>query len=283
MNPHGKFLSISVLLRTKSDPVYPGSGAKIRAGFPPSSFLFLFQNERIKAFRACSSAWLERTPDKREVGSSSLPRPTIVRNRKPEIRSQNSGESEFLVSGLWLLISEGAIAQLGERLLCKQEVVGSIPSGSTIANASVKTDGLFAGAGSRPVTGGSTIANAPVKTDGLFAGAGSRPVTDGSANTDLRLQRSFERTGFAGYPGYRTPALGKISSRNIIHREEGDLPEAFLDGTPAGYHPALQLVQKGRLDAIAMTLSLWQWNWACGRPLRIWVDLDYLVLLSGLM
>src|SRR5258705_3372023 len=27
--------------------------------------------------------------------------------------------------------SEGAIAQLGERLLCKQEVVGSIPSGST--------------------------------------------------------------------------------------------------------------------------------------------------------
>jgi hypothetical protein len=28
---------------------------------------------------ACSSAWLERTPDKREVGSSSLPRPTILR------------------------------------------------------------------------------------------------------------------------------------------------------------------------------------------------------------
>ena len=26
---------------------------------------------------------------------------------------------------------DGAIAQLGERLLCKQEVVGSIPSGST--------------------------------------------------------------------------------------------------------------------------------------------------------
>jgi hypothetical protein len=29
------------------------------------------------------------------------------------------------------LSSEGAIAQLGERLLCKQEVVGSIPTGST--------------------------------------------------------------------------------------------------------------------------------------------------------
>ena len=28
----------------------------------------------------------------------------------------------------------GAIAQLGERLLCKQEVVGSIPSGSTYAS-----------------------------------------------------------------------------------------------------------------------------------------------------
>lgn len=27
----------------------------------------------------------------------------------------------------------GAVAQLGERLLCKQDVVGSIPSGSTIA------------------------------------------------------------------------------------------------------------------------------------------------------
>jgi hypothetical protein len=29
----------------------------------------------------------------------------------------------------------GAIAQLGERLLCKQEVVGSIPSGSTSRDA----------------------------------------------------------------------------------------------------------------------------------------------------
>jgi hypothetical protein len=33
------------------------------------------------------------------------------------------------------LIPDGAIAQLGERLLCKQEVVGSIPSGSTIGRA----------------------------------------------------------------------------------------------------------------------------------------------------
>ena len=28
-------------------------------------------------------------------------------------------------------IADGAIAQLGERVLCKHEVVGSIPSGST--------------------------------------------------------------------------------------------------------------------------------------------------------
>jgi hypothetical protein len=36
-----------------------------------------------------------------------------------------------LITDHWLLSPEGAIAQLGERLLCKQEVVGSIPSGST--------------------------------------------------------------------------------------------------------------------------------------------------------
>ena len=34
-------------------------------------------------------------------------------------------------SRAWRGGRDGAIAQLGERLLCKQEVVGSIPSGST--------------------------------------------------------------------------------------------------------------------------------------------------------
>ena len=48
-----------------------------------------------------------RTPDKREVGGSSPPRPT------------NS------------LPMTGALAQLGEHLLCKQRVIGSIPIGST--------------------------------------------------------------------------------------------------------------------------------------------------------
>ena len=41
-----------------------------------------------------------------------------------------------LVTGYWSLFTsppcgDGAIAQLGERVLCKHEVVGSIPSGST--------------------------------------------------------------------------------------------------------------------------------------------------------
>ena len=49
-----------------------------------------------------------RTPDKRVVVSSTLTRPTIS-----------------------LLI--GALAQLGEHLLCKQGVIGSIPIGSTIS------------------------------------------------------------------------------------------------------------------------------------------------------
>ena len=35
---------------------------------------------------------------------------------------------------LWfdMLLSSGAVAQLGERLLCKQEVVGSLPIGSML-------------------------------------------------------------------------------------------------------------------------------------------------------
>ena len=41
-----------------------------------------------------------------------------------------------------LVICIGAIAQLGERVLCKHEVVGSIPSGSTIS-------GLWFGMGKR--------------------------------------------------------------------------------------------------------------------------------------
>ena len=54
---------------------------------------------------ACSSVWLERTPDKGEVGSSSLPRPTM-----PYHCSCTRADLRRI----------GGIAQLGERLLCKQ-------------------------------------------------------------------------------------------------------------------------------------------------------------------
>ena len=64
---------------------------------------------------ACSSVRLERTPDKREVDGSIPSRPT----------SQNPA-----TAGLLFKIF-GGVAQLGERLLCKQEAIGSIPFTST--------------------------------------------------------------------------------------------------------------------------------------------------------
>ena len=86
-------------------------GRRLRIPFKSQSvsrimlFMFRIGVDQVWLIRACSSAWLERTPDKREVGSSSLPRPTIRLG--------------------------GGVAQLGERLLCKQEVIGSIPFTST--------------------------------------------------------------------------------------------------------------------------------------------------------
>lgn len=54
---------------------------------------------------ACSSVRLERTPDKREVDGSIPSRPTMF---------------------------FGGVAQLGERLPCTQEAIGSSPFTSTI-------------------------------------------------------------------------------------------------------------------------------------------------------
>ena len=57
--------------------------------------------------------------------------------QKPEVRKpegQKFWRSGFLVSGLL----KGAVAQLGERLLCKQEVDGSIPFSSTSAAAAAQ-------------------------------------------------------------------------------------------------------------------------------------------------
>jgi hypothetical protein len=48
-----------------------------------------------------------------------------------------------LITDPWLLYPGGAIAQLGERLLCKQEVVGSIPSGSTSWDHRARSSGTI--------------------------------------------------------------------------------------------------------------------------------------------
>ena len=40
------------------------------------------------------------------------------------------------------IAATGAVAQLGERLLCKQEVVGSIPSSSTSQVSEVRQSGI---------------------------------------------------------------------------------------------------------------------------------------------
>ena len=48
------------------------------------------------------------------------PDPPITGTRNKTVKQQQAVEQE-----------DGAVAQLGERLLCKQEVVGSIPSSST--------------------------------------------------------------------------------------------------------------------------------------------------------
>ena len=95
-------------------------GRRLRIPFKSQSvsrimlFMFRIGVNQVWLIRACSSAWLERTPDKREVGSSSLPRPTIFAADNLDEPHQNGG-----------------VAQLGERLLCKQEVIGSIPFTST--------------------------------------------------------------------------------------------------------------------------------------------------------
>ena len=78
---------------------YPGSQSRLRL----LNKLFGSDLKLESALRACSSAWLERIPDKDEAGGSSPPRPT----------------------------THGGLAQLGERLPCKQEVSGSTPLSST--------------------------------------------------------------------------------------------------------------------------------------------------------
>ena len=81
---------------------------------------------------------LERTPDKREVGSSTLPRPTSRISEFEfgisDLRASYKSEIRNPKSGMGL----GGVAQLGERLPCTQEVIGSIPFTSTRAVLSVR-------------------------------------------------------------------------------------------------------------------------------------------------
>ena len=115
-------------------------GRRLRIPFKSQSvsrimlFMFRVGVNQVWLIRACSSAWLERTPDKREVGSSSLPRPTIFARLTDLVAAERHdiASAKHWSSMLSIRLWNGGIAQLGERVLCKHEVVGSIPSGSTI-------------------------------------------------------------------------------------------------------------------------------------------------------
>ena len=64
---------------------------------------------------------------------------------------------------------------------------------------------------------------------------------------------------FCRMSGVPDAGAGRFLPISAYIVKTGDFPEAFLDGIPAGYHPALQLVQKGRLDALAVALC-----YSCG-------------------
>ena len=74
--------------------------------------------------RAYSSAWLERFPDKEEVGGSSPPRPT-------KRSSKDLSDLKKLDKVRKYPIKRGDLAQLVEHRLCKAGVRGSIPLVST--------------------------------------------------------------------------------------------------------------------------------------------------------
>jgi hypothetical protein len=78
---------------------------------------------------ACSSAWLERTPDKREVDGSTPSRPTKgdLGFRILDLETTIIPQSAIPDPQYFL----GGVAQLGERLPCTQEAIGSNPFTST--------------------------------------------------------------------------------------------------------------------------------------------------------
>jgi hypothetical protein len=61
----------------------------------------------------------------------------------PQLRGQASARQSRASAGAAARgeAGSGAVAQLGERLLCKQEAVGSIPSSSTYRGSEVRQQG----------------------------------------------------------------------------------------------------------------------------------------------
>jgi hypothetical protein len=80
--------------------------------------------------------------------AASVGTPTFEPRRLPAVVSAKAGA-----------LTVGAIAQLGERLLCKQEVVGSIPSGSTRRLLEALALGGIAGCPTLPTTNSSFVRN----------------------------------------------------------------------------------------------------------------------------
>ena len=63
---------------------------------------------------------------------------------RPTAESAASRERPGIRMRRWLAPVTGGVAQLGERLLCKQEVIGSIPFTSTISLAAYGVYGVAA-------------------------------------------------------------------------------------------------------------------------------------------
>jgi hypothetical protein len=94
--------------------------------------------------------------------------------------------------------SYGAIAQLGERVLCKHEVVGSIPSGSTTlrltATRGAAKLGLWRGLFTQEPKGGAWCPAKPLSEDGQLSSM--RPFV--VRETSLRMRDPLQdlRAGF---------------------------------------------------------------------------------------
>ena len=74
-----------------------------------------------------------------------IPGPCIQLASIRKARSQKSGDRrQNLLDSDSCLLRKGAVAQLGERLICTQEAAGSIPTSSTSVGTAVRTAGPVA-------------------------------------------------------------------------------------------------------------------------------------------